>query len=94
MGGQETPRGFGSLMASLRDFLYGMAGHEMARMAVQHRARREHLFLLLTMGDLLGVPLLPTYYARHLLPYMLPRLSPWKRSLLRERDLTDGAGEW
>ncbi len=93
MGSDETTRGFGSLKTKLRDFIYGMAGHEMARLAVQHRARREHLFLLLTIGDLLGVPLRPPYYSRRLLPYVVPRISPWKRYLLREKDLTDGAGE-
>jgi len=33
--------------------------------------------------------LLPPYYAMRLLPYILPIIETWKRSLLRERDLTD-----
>ena len=91
---KATKRGrFGLLKDKVRDFIYGMAGHEMARVAVQNRASREHLFLLVTMGDLLGVPLVPPYYSRRLLPYLVPRLSPWKRRMLREKDLTDGVGE-
>ena len=92
MGSAEKSRGGGLLPAKVREFLHGMAGHEMARMAVQQRARREHLLFLVTFGDLLGVPIVPSYFSRRLLPYVLPRLSLWKRYLLREKDLTDGAG--
>jgi hypothetical protein len=28
-----------------------------------------------------------------LLPYVIPRIETWKRSLLREKDLTDFVGE-
>ncbi len=93
MDSKEKERAYGSLKAKVRDFIYGMAGHEMARLAVQKRASREHLFFLVTRGDLLGVPILPSYYSRRLLPYVVPRIPPWKRRLLREKDLTDWAGE-
>ena len=43
----------------------------------------------MVFGDLLGVPILPPYYALRLLPYAVPRINRWKRSLLRERDWTD-----
>ena len=49
----------------------------------------ELLFLLFTMGDLLGFPILPPYYSLRLLPYVVPQISTWKRRMLRERDLTD-----
>jgi len=74
---------------SLRDFLYGMAGHDMTRFALKTRGSMEHLFILITMGDLLGVPILPPYYSLRLLPYVVPQISTWKRRMLRERDLTD-----
>ncbi len=93
MGNEEKEGGCGSLLAKVRDFIHGMAGHELARLAVQHRASREHLLFLVTMGDLLGVPILPSYYSRRLLPYVLPRIAPWKRRMLRERDLTEMANE-
>jgi hypothetical protein len=71
------------------DFLYGMAGHDMTRFALKTRGSMEHLFILITMGDLLGVPILPPYYSLRLLPYVVPQISTWKRRMLRERDLTD-----
>ncbi len=74
---------------SLKDFIYGMAAHEMTRHALKTRGSMEHLFILITMGDLLGVPILPPYYSLRLLPYVVPQISTWKRSMLRERDLTD-----
>jgi hypothetical protein len=49
----------------------------------------EHLFILITMGDLLGIPILPPYYSLRLLPYVVPQISTWKRRMLRERDVSD-----
>ena len=74
---------------SAAQFLYGMAGHDMTRFALKTRGSMEHLFILITMGDLLGVPILPPYYSLRLLPYVVPQISTWKRRMLRERDLTD-----
>ncbi len=74
---------------SVVQFIYGMAGHDMTRFALKTRGSMEHLFILITMGDLLGVPILPPYYSLRLLPYVVPQISTWKRRMLRERDLTD-----
>jgi hypothetical protein len=52
----------------------------------------EHLFLLITLGDLVGVPILPPYYSLRLLPFVVPEINSWKRRLLRERDLVDLLG--
>ena len=93
MGNEEERGKFVSLKDKLKDFLFGMAGHEMTRLARKTRAGMEHLFILITMGDLLGVPILPPYYSMRLLPYMMPQISTWKRRMLRERDLTDAAGD-
>ncbi|MEA3459449.1 MAG: hypothetical protein U9R11_02040 [Chloroflexota bacterium] len=72
-----------------KEFLYGMAGHDMTRFALKTRGSMEHLFILITMGDMLGVPILPPYYSLRLLPYCVPQIATWKRRMLRERDLTD-----
>jgi hypothetical protein len=72
-----------------RQVTYGMAAHDMTRHAMRTRASMEHLFILVTMGDLLGVPILPPYYSLRLLPYVTPQISTWKRRMLREKDLTD-----
>ena len=87
---EEKPkRGF---LGVLKDIVYGMSSHEMARHAVRTRASMEHLFILITMGDLLGIPILPPYYSLRLLPYVTPQISSWKRRMLRERDVTDVLG--
>lgn len=72
-----------------KQFIYGMAAHDMTRYALKTRSSMEHLFILITMGDLLGVPILPPYYSLRLLPYVVPQISTWKRRMLREKDLTD-----
>ncbi len=79
----------GGFLDAARSVLYGMAGHDMARYALKTRGSMEHLFILITMGDLLGIPILPPYYSLRLLPYVVPQISTWKRRMLRERDLTD-----
>jgi len=55
----------------------------------RERADVERFFVLITFGDMVGLPVLPPYYTLRLLPYVVPVLDRWKRSLLRERDLTD-----
>src|SRR5881396_3396459 len=76
-------------IGGIKEVVYGMASHDMARHAVRTRASMEHLFILTTMGDLLGVPILPPYYSMRLLPYVVPQIATWKRRMLREKDLTD-----
>jgi hypothetical protein len=85
----EHPRGLRGLTARFREITYGMAAHDMTRYALRSRASMEHLFILITMGDLVGVPILPPYYSLRLLPYVVPQISTWKRRMLREKDLTD-----
>jgi hypothetical protein len=80
------------LFSTARDVMYGMASHDMSRYALRTRASMEHLFILITMGDLLGVPILPPYYSLRLLPYVVPQISSWKRRMMRERDITDALG--
>jgi hypothetical protein len=71
------------------EMIYGATIYEMVRDLQQHRARLEHLFVLIVFGDLLGIPILPPYYALRLLPHVVPTIETWKRSMLRERDLTE-----
>jgi len=71
------------------DTIYGMAAHDMSRAALRTRASMEHLFILITMGDLLGIPILPPYYSLRLLPYVVPQIATWKRRMLREKDVAD-----
>jgi hypothetical protein len=71
------------------EILYGATVFEWVRSLRQQRGEIERLFVLITFGDIVGLPILPPYYTLRLLPYVVPVLNRWKRSLLRERDLTD-----
>jgi hypothetical protein len=77
------------LLEALREFAYGMTGYEFARHAIETRAALETLFMVTTLGDMIGVPVIPPYYSLRLLPYVVPNVSTWKRRVLREREFTD-----
>ncbi len=66
-----------------------MAAHDTTRLAMKSRASMEHLFILITLGDLLGVPILPPYYSLRLVPYSVPHIRNWKRRMLRPKDFLD-----
>ena len=86
---QEKASAAKKLWQNIRDTVYGMAAHDMSRAALRTRASMEHLFILITMGDLLGIPILPPYYSLRLLPYVVPQIATWKRRMLREKDVAD-----
>jgi hypothetical protein len=74
---------------TLREFLFGMFGMEFAEHALEMRSSLESLFMLATLGDMIGVPVLPPYYSLRLLPYLIPNVEVWKRRVLREKEFTD-----
>ncbi len=78
-----------SPLGSLREILYGLAIHDQVRTLARQRGGLEHLFVLISFGDLLGVPILPPYYSMRLLPFVVPLINNWRRRMLRERDLMD-----
>jgi hypothetical protein len=89
MPAKDERKGVRGFFSKMKEVTYGMAAHDMTRSALRTRASMEHLFILITMGDLLGVPILPPYYSLRLMPYVVPQISTWKRRMLRERDVTD-----
>ena len=74
---------------SVREFLWGLTSYEIAQQAVELRGSLETLFMFVSFGSLVGVPILPPYYSLRLLPYVVPNVGTWKRRVLRERDLSD-----
>lgn len=79
----------GNFFRTLGDMIYGATIYEMVRDLHKERSHLEHMFILIVFGDILGIPVLPPYYTLRLLPYVVPTMAGWKRSMLRERDLTD-----
>jgi hypothetical protein len=74
---------------AFRQFFYGMTLHELTVETRHARGELDQLFMLIVFGDLIGIPILPPYYSLRLLPYILPTVQRWKRSVLREKDITD-----
>ncbi len=81
-------RGSG-LLDALREFIYGMTGHEFARHAVATRASLESLFMVVCIGDMVGIPVIPPYYSLRILPFVVPDIATWKRRVLRDRHFTE-----
>jgi hypothetical protein len=73
----------------IREVFYGMTVYDWVRELDKARNERDRLFTMIVFGDLIGVPLLPPYYVLRLVPYIVPNLEGWRRSMLRERDFTD-----
>lgn len=75
--------------AALAQFAFGMTGYEFAQQALATRTAMENLFMLVTVGDMIGLPVIPPYYSLRLLPYVTPEITAWKRRVLREREYSD-----
>jgi hypothetical protein len=79
----------GGWMRVLREVVYGMTTYEFVQQALEMRASMQRLFMVGVFGDMLGVPILPSYYGLRLLPFVVPEIEAWKRDVLRERELGD-----
>lgn len=73
----------------IQDFVAGFTSFEIEQTARMEKVSRQDLFIFLTLGNILGVPLLASYYAFRLLPYIYPALASWKKRMLREIDFTE-----
>jgi hypothetical protein len=89
VSGAATERGRRGRLDILRDFLHGMLGYEFSRHALEMRSALQTLFMVSTVGDMIGLPVMPPYYSLKLLPYVVPEVATWKRRVLRERDFSE-----
>jgi hypothetical protein len=87
--GKQVGRKIKGAAQILADMFYGATVYEMVRELHKERSHREHLFVLVVFGDILGIPILPPYYTLRLLPYVVPLMAGWRTSMLRERDITE-----
>ncbi|MBV8083695.1 MAG: hypothetical protein JO247_02655 [Chloroflexi bacterium] len=92
----ETRGGAGALRRPLRrlrqtlgEILYGFTGLEFEHQARQLRGELETMFMLMTVGDYIGVPVMPPYYSLRMLPYFVEVMPAWRRRVLRERHPLD-----
>lgn len=76
-------------LRAARQALYGMTTFGWAQAARREQAERERVFMLVTFGGLLGIPLYSPYYALRLLPYLAPSIFRRLQAMLRERDWSD-----
>jgi hypothetical protein len=77
------------LRHSIREFFYGLTGFEFERHAVELRGALETIFFATTLGDMVGLPILPPIYALRVLPYAVPHLATWKRRVAREHEFSE-----
>ena len=89
MNGRQLGQRATGLRAALYEFVYGMTGYEFARQAMETRAAHENLFMVVLVGDMIGLPVIPPYYSLGLLPFVTPNIVAWKRRVLRDRDFTE-----
>jgi hypothetical protein len=71
------------------EVFYGMTVHEFELEIQKEKGKLGNLLMVMVVGDLAGLPIFPPYFSLRLLPHVIPYLETWKRSMLRERDLTD-----
>ncbi len=69
-----------------KQFVYGLTAHEFTRHALEMRHEMEAIFMVVTMGDLVGVPILPPIYSLRLLVYVVPEVATWKRQMARRKE--------
>ncbi len=86
MSSSTSQRGWRTVV---REFLFGMFGLEFSQHTLEMRASVETLFMLATVGDMIGIPIMPPYYSLRLLPYVVPKIATWKRRVLREKEFSD-----
>lgn len=76
-------------LQTIREVLYGMTVYDWVRELDKSRNEYNRLFTMIVFGDMIGIPVLPPYYTLRLIPYIVDDFESWRRSILRERDLTD-----
>jgi hypothetical protein len=78
--------GRANMLEALKQFVYGLTGYEFSRYALETRRELESIFIIVTLGDLIGVPVLPPVYSMRLLPHMAPEIEKWKRQMARRKE--------
>lgn len=79
----------GRTRKTVSEIIYGLTGYELEVELRKEKGDLNNLLMLMVFGDLIGLPSFPPYYSMRILPHIVPYVENWKRSILREKDLTD-----
>ena len=71
---------------AVKDFFYGLTGYEFVHHAHEMRHEAESIFLVVTLGDLVGIPVMPPVYALRILPFVAPEIAACQRQLARRKE--------
>jgi hypothetical protein len=70
---------------ALREVLYGLFAFDLEQGLRAEALQKGDIFLALTVGHLLGLPLHTSYYSLRILPHVFGDLPVWRRRTCRER---------
>lgn len=76
---------------ALKDFLYGMTAADMVQTVKKMEFNINAALMCVTIGDLVGVVVVPPIYKYNLLLHWFPYIDVWKRQILREKDFLEKA---
>jgi len=79
------------LKRMLKEFLFGAFYFDLYKDSVKLAKSYNDFIYLIVLGEILGVPIMSTYYTLRLVPYIYKDLILWKTRQLKERDITEEA---
>lgn len=85
---KDEPQG---VWGKVKDFMWGLFVLEMYKDCLAHKAKYEDALYLITLGELLGIPLMNSVVTLRLLPYLFPELKEWKKRQMQEREVLEEA---
>jgi len=77
------------LKEKIKDILYGLFFFDIYLSSKKFAQQYNDFIYLVILGEILGVPIMATYYTLRLVPYIYGDLIQWKVRYLREKDITD-----
>ena len=69
----------------LKDFFFGFLYLPYIKNLLEHYNNEDLALMTITLGDMLGMPLMPPIYKLRLLPLWYPRIEYWKKRMLVEK---------
>ncbi len=77
---------------SLKNIIYGSTVADMVRTYKKMAFDINAALMIVTIGDLIGVIVIPPIYKYNLLVHWFPYIDVWKRELLREKEFLEKLG--